>query len=64
MAGEYRYFENSHHAMKNHAINSVRAVKAAEITSRLNLRIRFSCAWVQLVSPPLTEIRLGTPTDP
>lgn len=35
MAGEDRYFEKSHHAMKNHTIKSVKAIKAAEITSKL-----------------------------
>jgi len=50
--------------MKNHAIKSVRAIKAAEITSKLNLRIRFSYAWVQLVSPPITGVLLAVPTNP
>ena len=64
MAGEDYYFEKSHHAMKNHAIKSVRAINAAEITSKLNLRIRFSYAWVQLVSPPITGVLLAVPTNP
>jgi hypothetical protein len=50
--------------MNNQAINIVRALKANTITSRLNLRIRLSYACAQLISSPLTEIRLGAPTDP
>jgi hypothetical protein len=64
MAGEPRYFEKIHPAMNNQAINIVRALKANTITSKLNLRIRLSYACAQLISSPLTEIRLGAPTDP
>ena len=50
--------------MNNHAVNIVRALKANTITSKLNLRIRFSYAWVQLVSSPITGVRLGAPIHP
>jgi hypothetical protein len=51
--------------MNNHAVNIVRALKANTITSRLNVRIRFSYAWVQLVSSPITGVRrLGAPIHP
>jgi hypothetical protein len=42
MSRKKRYYENNHDALKNHAINSVRAIKAEKITSRLNFRIRLS----------------------
>jgi hypothetical protein len=42
VAGGERSYENTHHATKNHAINSVRETKAGEITARLNFRIRLA----------------------
>jgi hypothetical protein len=63
MAGE-PYFKKVHPAMKNQAVNIVRALKANTITSRLNLRIRLSYACAQLISSLLTGIRLGAPIHP
>ena len=54
----------SFYCEKNHAIKSVRAIKATEITSRLNLRIRLSYACVQLISRPLTGDRLAATINP
>ena len=48
----------------NDAINIVRAVKAAKITVRLNLRIRRSYACAQLISLPFAEVRPTVPTNP
>jgi hypothetical protein len=50
--------------MNNHAINIARALKAAKITSRLNLRIRLWYACTQLISSYLTGTRLGAPIHP
>ena len=52
------FYENTPDAMKNHTITSVRAIKAADITSRLNLRIRLPYVCVQLISRTLTGVRL------
>jgi hypothetical protein len=52
------FHENNHDAVKNHAIKSLRAIKAADMTSRLNLRIRLSYACAQLISRTLTGVRL------
>jgi hypothetical protein len=52
------YFE------KNHANKSVRAIKAAEITSRLSLRIRLSYACAQLIPGSLTGVRFAVQTNP
>jgi hypothetical protein len=52
------FYEDTPDAMKNHAITSVRAIKAADITSRLNLRIRLPYVCVQLISRTLTGVRL------
>ena len=48
----------------NDAINIIRAVKAAKITARLNLRIRRSYACTQPISRLLTGIRPTAPTNP
>jgi hypothetical protein len=58
------FLKKAHSAMKNHAINIVRALKANTITSRLNLRIRLSYACTQLISSSLTGIHLGAPIHP
>jgi hypothetical protein len=52
------------HAMNNHTINIARAINAAKITSRLNIRIRRSYACVQLISPALSEVRFAAPINP
>ena len=53
-----RLYENNHDARINQAIKSVRAIKAADITSRLNLRIRLSYVCAQLTSRTLAGVRL------
>jgi hypothetical protein len=42
-------------------INITRAIKATEITSKLNLRIRFPYACAQLISPCPAGMRLAAP---
>jgi hypothetical protein len=56
-----RLYENT---MINQAITSVRAIKAADITSRLNLRIRLPYVCAQLISRTLTGVRLIVPGNP
>jgi len=64
MAREERYFEKAHHSMNICAINIVRAIKAAKITSTLNFHIRLSYACVQPISPPLTGVLPNAPNNP
>jgi hypothetical protein len=44
--------KQSHHEKASEAIATIRAIKAAKTTSRLNLRIRFSYACAQSMSSP------------
>src|SRR5262249_14779896 len=55
MAREERYFVKAHHTINNCAIDIARAIKAARITSKLNLRIRLSYARVQPICRPSLE---------
>ena len=50
--------------MNNHAIDIVRALKAAKITSRLNLRVRRPYVCAQLLSRLLTGIHLTASSNP
>ena len=60
---EKAYFE-THHAINIHAIDIVRLLKAAKITSTLNLRIRRPYVFAQLLSRPLTGDRLTASSNP
>jgi hypothetical protein len=48
----------------NDAIRTVRAIKAARTTARLNLLIRLAYASSQPISAPITGVRLIVPTNP
>jgi hypothetical protein len=50
--------------MNNHAIDIVRALKAAKVTSRLNLRVRRVYVCAQLLSRLLTGIHLTASSNP
>jgi hypothetical protein len=48
----------------NDAINIAKAAKAAKTTARLNLRIRFSYACAQSISPLLARLRPPATSNP
>jgi len=50
MAGEKRYWKKAPHAVNNHVIKIVRALKAAKIIPKLNILIRRLYACAQLIS--------------